>query len=145
MISVKISTNHESFTGFGRDHRIHWRLPMYRNIFLCIALSYIDSQAIIQVDDCNTNSVYVDLDVDSKYVISFESKICIDYVKDELFAYLSIFVTLFYHVVKIFATKVTAPTKPNTDSNSRNDALQSVLHGFSFYFWQIFFDGLQSF
>jgi hypothetical protein len=94
------------------------------------------------VNDCNTNSVYVDLDVDSKSVISFELKIFIDYVKSELFAYLSIFVPLFYHVVKILQQKVKVETKLNTDSNSRNDALQSVLHGFSLHFWQNFFDGL---
>ena len=85
---------------------------------------------------CETNSVYVDLDVDSESVISFELKIFIDYVKGELFVCLSIFVPLFYHVLKNFPQKVKVETKLNTDPNSRNDALQSVIHGFSFHFWQ---------
>jgi hypothetical protein len=97
------------------------------------------------VGDCETNSVYVDFDVDSESVISFELKIFIDYVKGELFAYLSIFVPLFYHVVKNFPYKVKVQTKLNTDPNSRNDALQSVIHGFSFHFWENYCDGLQNF
>ena len=102
-------------------------------------------QAIVRVGNCETNSVYVDFNVDSEFVISFELKIFIDYVKGELFAYLSTFVPLFYHVVKIFPQKVKVETKLNTDSNSKNDALQYVTHGFSFHFWQNFFNGLQSF
>lgn len=60
-----------------------------------IELSYIRCQAIVRVDPCETNSICVDFDVDSESVISFELKIFIDYVKGELFAYLSIFVPLF--------------------------------------------------
>ena len=48
-------------------------------------------------------------------------------------------------MVKIFQQKVKVETKLNTDPNSRNDALQSVLHGFSFHSWHFFFDGLQHF
>ena len=73
---------------------------------------------------------YVDFYVDSDSVISFELKIFFDYVKGELFAHLSIFVPLFSQVAKLFPHKVTVETKLNTDPNSRNDALQSVIHGF---------------
>ncbi len=54
----------------------------------------------------------------------------------ELFAYLFIFVPLFYHVVKLFLYKVKVETKLNTDLNGKNDALQSGIQGFSFRFWQ---------
>ncbi len=91
---------------------------------------------IVRVGEYETNSIYVDFDVDSEFVISFELKIFIYYAKGELFAYLPIFVPLFYHVVKIFPHKVKVETKLNIDPNSRNDALQSVIHGFSFHFWQ---------
>jgi hypothetical protein len=47
--------------------------------------------------------------------------------------------------VKIFPHKVKAPTNLNADPNSRNDALQSVIHGFSFDFWQNYCNGLQKF
>ncbi len=47
--------------------------------------------------------------------------------------------------VKIFSHKVKAPTNLNADPNSRNDALQSVMHGFSFDFWQNYCNGLEKF
>ncbi len=69
-------------------------------------------------------------------MINFELSIFIDYAKGELLTQLCIFVPLLYHDVKIFPHKITALTKLNTDPNSRTCALQSVIHGFSFHFWQ---------
>jgi len=99
----------------------------------------------VRVGDCETNSVYIDFDVDSESVISFELKIFIDCAKGELLAQLSIFIPLFYHVVKSFPYKVKVQTKLNTDPNSRNDALQSVICGFSFHSCENYCDGLQNF
>ena len=106
---------------------------IYINIFLCIAVSYIGCQTIVRIGKWETNSLYVDFDVDSESVINFELIILIDYAKGELLAQLCTFLPLLYNDVKSFPYKVKVQTKLNTDPNSRNDALQSVIHGFSFH------------
>jgi hypothetical protein len=69
-------------------------------------------------------------------VINFELKIFIDYAKGELPAHLCTFEPVLYHDVKSFPHKVKVETKLNTDPSSKNCALQSVILGFSFHFWQ---------
>ena len=118
---------------------------IYINIFLCIALSYIGCQTIVRIGKCETNSLYVDFDVDSESVINFELIIFIDYAKGELLAQLCTFLPLLYNDVKSFPYKVTALTKLNTDPNSRTCALQSVICGFSFHSCENYCDGLQNF
>ena len=100
---------------------------IYINIFLCIALSYIGCQTIVRIGKFETNSLYVDFDVDSESVINFELSIFIDYAKGELRAQLCTFLPLLYSDVKSFPYKVTALTKPNIDPNTRTCALQSVI------------------
>ena len=105
----------------------------------------IGSWTIVRIGKCETNSLYIDFDVDSESVFNFELSIFIDNAKGELLAELCIFVPLLYHDVKSFPHKVTALTKLNTDPNSRTCALQSVICGFSFHSCENYCDGLQNF